>query len=514
VRHFVRLLIALPLFLLALAPRASAPVPAAASSAFTFNWMSDPTAPAIWTPGTANDWDVIANIDAPTDATGSMAAGHGPDCGPPPATHPITSLAESVYVCKNHMMTAIDGGGTAATTYGAVYFTPAQMLDWSSGTATLSWQVSTERLSARDWWAVNLTPFAQNLVLPLENFLPAYQGEPASGLELKIDQATCKSGGTGSYLRVSKVSFGGGDEITQNAACVEDSVAPSFKTRTPFQVELSSSHLKVYMPGTAAVWYDGPISLPFKQAVVQFSHHSYNPGKADNPDGSPGLPNTYHWSGVSISPSAPFTMLRPQQPVSLHEGRSPALTLAEPAPANAFLRFAAIGGIQVSTDGGKTFEAAKPQAAEMSAPERFTSYWSAIPAGVTSLVFRGQPNQFGQPWWVEDVAVWSNGAPAPGRAAVRAPAPSPSPSAGAKPAVGGITQGNEVLKPQTVGANASHAARTVATASGPTLTALWATVTRSGPFLPGFLAGLLLAALAIAGFVGWRQLQRRRRRTS
>ncbi|HXM56795.1 MAG TPA: hypothetical protein VOB72_15460, partial [Candidatus Dormibacteraeota bacterium] len=441
-RYVVRFLVVLPLLLLLLAPGAAAP--AAASSAFTFNWMSDPAAPAAWTPGTANDWDVIANIDAPTDATGTMAAGHGTDCSAPPATHQISSLGDAVYLCKNHMMTAVFGGGDAATTYGAVYFTPAQLLDWSSGTATLSWQVSTERLSARDWWAVNLTPFAQNLMLPLDNFLPAYQGEPASGLELKLDQATCRSGGTGSYLRVSTVSFGGAHEITQNSPCIEDNVAPSFKVRTPFQVQLSAGHLKVFMPGTAAVWYDGPVSLPFNQAVVQFSHHSYNPGKADNPDGSPGLPNTYHWSGVSIAPSAPFTMLRPQQPVSLHEGRSPALTLAAPAPANAFLRFAAIGAIQVSTDGGRTFTAAKPQDADMSAPERFTSYWTPVAAGVTQLVFRGQPNQFGQPWWVEDVSVWAHGAP-PARAV--APAPAPSASAAPKPGpVGGIAQGNEVLK--------------------------------------------------------------------
>src|SRR5262249_31376457 len=160
-------------------------------------------------------------------------------------------------------------------------------------------------LSARDWWTVNLTPFSQNMVLPLENFLPAYQGEPVSGLELRVDQATCEKGGTGSYLRVATVSHAAPRELNQASPCIEDAVPPSFRTRSPFRVEVSSSHLKVFMPGTAAVWYDGPISLPFDRAVVQFAHHSYNPGKASNPDGSPGLPNTYHWSGVSIAPSTP-----------------------------------------------------------------------------------------------------------------------------------------------------------------------------------------------------------------
>jgi hypothetical protein len=504
-RYVVRFLVALPLFLCTLTPQAT---PVAAGTGFTFNWDSDPASPQPWVPGTANDWDVIANIDAPTDATGAMAAGHGSDCVAPPATHPITSLADSVYLCKKHMMTAINGGGDAAATYGAVYLTPAQLLDWSQGPATLTWQVSTERLSARDWWAVNLTPFDQNMVLPLAPEFPAYHGEPATGLELRLDQATCASGHTGSFLRVSTVSRETVRDITASSPCVEEAVAPSFRVRTPFEVDLSASHLRVLMPGTGAIWYDGPISLPFNQAVVQFSHHSYNPGKADNPDGSHGLPNTYHWSGVSIAPNAPFSMLRPQQPVSLHEGRNPTLTLAEPAPANAFARFAALGAIQVSADGGRSFVAARSQDAVAGMPERFSSYWTSVPAGTTQLTLRGQPNQFGQPWWVQDVSVWAHGAPRP----VPAAGPTARPPGG-----GGITQGHEVLQPRPGAATGSQAQPARPAAAGglhlPRLSTIRSALGAPGSFWPGFLAGVLVAALAGAGILGWRRLDRRRVRT-
>jgi len=61
---------------------------ASATSSFNFNWTGAPASPQAWVPGQINDWDLISNIDGPTDANGSMEAGHGADCSAPPATHP------------------------------------------------------------------------------------------------------------------------------------------------------------------------------------------------------------------------------------------------------------------------------------------------------------------------------------------------------------------------------------------------------------------------------------------
>jgi hypothetical protein len=428
------LLLALAVGFPLLAGRDQKPAAAAASS-FGFNWMQAPSTPLDWTPGQVNDWDLVENIDGPTDNNGTMQAGHGPDCSAPPATHTVVSLADSAYICKDHMMTAVNGGGNAFVTYGAIYFAPAQLADWSQGPAAVSWKVSTERLSTRDWWQVNLTPFSQNMVLPLMEGFPAYAGEPVSGIQLRVDNGTCRAGNIGTIIRVSVISGSHENEITQNPPCVEDAVSPSAATRSQFQIDVSSGHLKVSMPGSNLVWFDGPVNLGFNQAVVQFSHHSYNPLKgADVTAGGTLGPNTYHWSDVGISPATPFTMLRPQQPFSLHEGQNPVLNLPQAAPQGSFLRFAGLGNFEASYDGGKTYQAARVQG-DNSHPEHFASYWTPVPAGTTQVMLKGQINGSNYPWWVEDVSVWSqtfNGivsAPPP----VSQPTPTPQPTATPKP---------------------------------------------------------------------------------
>jgi hypothetical protein len=435
--RLISFLAALPLLVLTML--APAPAPAATTSSFDFNWAQAPATPLAWTAGQVNDWDLVSNIDGPSDANGSMQAGHGGDCSAPPATHTVVALADSAFICKNHMMTAVNGGGDAYATYGAIYFAPAQLADWSQGQATVSWKVSTQRLSTRDWWQVNLTPFAQNMALPLMDSLPAYQGQPATGLELRLDNGTCAQGNIGTIVRVSAISGSQAREITQGTPCVEDAVSASAATRSQFQIEVSNGHLKVFMPGTNIVCFDGPMNLGFNQAVVQFSHHSYNPLKgADvNAAGAVVGPNTFHWSDVAISPATPFTMLRPQQPFSLHEGQNPVLRLPQAAPQGSFLRFAGLGNFDVSYDGGKSYAAARVQGANK-APERFASYWTPVPAGTTEVTLRGQRNASNLPWWVEDVSVWaqafSGPAPAPQQppsAALEVPAAAPSPEAGA-----------------------------------------------------------------------------------
>jgi hypothetical protein len=478
-----------------------APAPAAATSpGFAFNWPQAPAAPQPWVPGPVNDWDLVTNIDGPTDANGTMEASHGADCGAPPATHHVVSLVDSVFLCKNHMMTALYGGGDAFVTYGAIYFAPAQMADWSQGAATVSWKVSTQRLSTRDWWQVNLTPFAQNMALPLTDDLPAYQGQPETGLELRQDTGTCTQGQKGSILRVSTITNAQPKEITQESPCVEDAVSPSAATRSQFQIDVSPGHLKVYMPGTSVVWYDGPLSLGFNQAVVQFSHHSYNPLKGENPVGGPAAPNTFHWSDVAITPAAPFTMLRPEQPFSLHEGQDPVLKLPQAAPQGSYLRFAGLGNFEVSADGGKSWQPARVQGANR-APEHFASYWTPVPAGTTEVSIRGQRNASNLPWWVEDVSVWAQGSTAPAPAQ-QEPAPAIAPSAA--PVEANPPAGQAAAKPS--GDNGSPAASVKARAGARLYSIAHAVRARWQPWFLA-LAAVPIAAVGAAALV-WRRRRR------
>jgi hypothetical protein len=484
---------------------------AAAPAGFGFNWQGAPGTPQPWMPGQVNDWDLISNIDGPTDNTGTMEASHGPDCAAPPAAHHVTSLADSAFICKNHMMTAVYGGGDANTTYGAVYFSPAQLVDFSSREATVSWQVSTYRSSARDWWDVWITPFDQNLVIPLDADLPAYQGVPKTALHVMMDNGLCQTGQpatlgvtngapVGSIFRAELIQNFQATQLPQHDSCVEDGVPASAATRTPFQLDLSSGHVRFSMPGTNSVWVDQPLQLPFNQAVVQLAHHSYNPDKAC----SHPCPGTFHWSNFSISQPLPFTMLRPQQPISLHEGREPVLQLPQPAPANSFLRFAALGKVQVSFDAGKSFQPAQQQAQTKHKPEAFSSYWTPVPAGTSSLSFRGQPpDGTNLPYWIEDVSVWSRSAAIAGAAPAPAPAAQPVAAPDTAGSSSGVTRakaavafsgGQPPVTPQ-------RAIRALMVKAG-SARALWS--------YPSFLLGLLVPLLALGIFAFWRRRAARR----
>jgi hypothetical protein len=341
-----------------------------------------------------------------------------------------------------------------------VFFSPAQQVDFSQGTAKVTWQVSTSRTSDRDWWDLWLSPFSKNRVVPTVD-APAFDGPPADAVHIvmtahdncTVHQPYGPSAGTdfqyGIFRAGTKVQSGGG------GPCVED-VLPggiSAATRTTFQLDISQTHLKFHMPGgTSDVTYvDADTNLNFNQAVIVWGHHSYDPAKTCNYNGSCG-PNTWHWSNVSISPSQPFTMLRPNGVASVHDGVQTTMTLPQAVPSNAFLRFAAIGRIQVSYDGGAL---SSPQL-QGDGRGSTNSYFTPIPAGTRTIRFTGAgPTGSAWPWWVEDVSVWASDAPpsvGSSRPAAQAATAQPPPL-GSKPAAQAATAQPPPLgsKPPPVG---------------------------------------------------------------
>jgi len=117
---------------------------------------------------------------------------------------------------------------------------------------------------------------------------------------------------------------------------------PSALARDTFRLELSPSHLKftsTTIPGWTAC--DTAIaSLGFTKGVVQIGHHSYPPTKDDA-----GVPGTWHWDNMSISPSVPFTMIKALS--RYVDGSGQRMDFASPAPANSYLRFSGICAISV-----------------------------------------------------------------------------------------------------------------------------------------------------------------------
>ena len=396
-----------------------APIVTAPIGRYAFNWNGTPAAPQAWKPAPVNDWDVLATSDFPSDQGGTMQGRFGPDCAPPPATHPLRALADSAYICRNQLMTAINGGGDAPKTYGGVYFAPAQLADFGGGTSTISWQVSTPRASANDWWDVWLTPFDENLVAPVgPGEAPAFNGAPKDAVHIRMNNGTCPgSGQPGTLGTANDVPIGTVFNVEVYAnhrpervdgpgspPCLESALGRADGAAT-FRLEVSQGHVRfsaLRSSGSAVVYGDGQVSLPFQQAVVQFAHHSLDPTKACGGRGTCG-PNTYQWSNVSINPAAPFTMLRPAGAATVH-GAATTLRLPQAAPAGAYLRFYAIGSIRVGFNGGAA-QAAVPQQGQQPGTGE-ASYWMPVPADTTSVTVSGS-GLGGLPWWVFDPSVWA-----------------------------------------------------------------------------------------------------------
>ena len=380
----------------------AAPAPAPGTFMETFD--GSPAVPAPWHPA---GWDVtVHSRDIATfGALDAMHAMHGMDCSAPPATHDISNYSDAVFQCRDHIMTAIKAEG-----YGLIYLTPNQLVDFSAGEAVVKFDVSTLRTSERDWIDLWVTPFDENVQLVGDIGLVDLNGAPRDGVHVRMDQFERTSVFRAEVAR----NFTSDDLPGQDGLALESVVAPSAVVRTSFELHVSRTHIKFGIPSLNAWWIDTDIAdLGWSSGVLQLGHHSYNPEKADG-CGPPVevtacSADTWHWDNVGIAPAVPFTILNADRRSA--DPASPQLTFA-PAPANAHLRFTGIGrNLALSFDGGRTWTAAQLQAYEQQlGEEHFSSYWTPIPAGTQSVLFRGT-DWFAGPWMVRNATIWSGVSP-------------------------------------------------------------------------------------------------------
>ena len=359
----------------------------------------------------SSEWDVaVHSRDSDTwFKLEDMMAQHGPDCGAPPATHRISGAYEdAVYVCKDHVMTAINAKG-----YGLIYLTPAALVDFSQGEAVIRFDVSTLRTSVRDWADVWISPFEDNLQLPFDRGEVDLQGVPRNAVHVEFGEAN----GNGTNL-IPKIyrNFEESDEFEPFSddyawfRGYEQFLTPSSQRRDTFEIRISRTHLKVGMPAYDEWWVDKEIApLSWTRGVVQFGHHSYNPTKDCNSGSC--TANTWHWDNVDITPAIPFQMIKADRRYVTDE-TNPKVTFERPAPANAYLRFSGIGTIQVSFDGGRSWQAARKQPSSALTddyhPEHLSSYWLPIAPGARSVSFRfGPDGWYKDDYIAKDFAIWS-----------------------------------------------------------------------------------------------------------
>ena len=333
-------------------------------------------------------WDTLEGMDVQ----------HGEDCSPPPATHHSDSYAGAVHQCKDHVMTAINGGG-----YAAIYLTPGAMVRLSQGTATIKFDVSTARTSERDWIDLWVTPFAENLQLPLEDWLPDLQGPPRHALQIRMDNNEDST-----FFRGELYDDYGEDKLPQATdAGYETVLAPSATTRTTFELDISRTHIRFGLPTRSLWWIDTDVPAlswgggsAARAALVQplkgvrLRRHVRAQYVA--------LGQRKHQPGSAIRH-------RPRDQSIRQPRRRPRRHLvSSAAPPNSFLRFSAIGDVVVSFDAGHTWEDAVRQEQELSEPSHYSSFWMPIPAGTKSVQLRfSDDDWYDGPFRAQDFGIWT-----------------------------------------------------------------------------------------------------------
>ncbi len=346
------------------------------------------------------EFDVQVHVRGPEHwySLEPVAAQHGPDCSAPPATHTNTSYEGSVFQCRDHVMTALN-----ASDYGVIYLTPNRILDFSEGGA-VQFDMSTLRMSTRDWVDIWITPYEDNLALPFDNGDVDLQGIPRRGIHVTMStfngETTFRCNRIDNFVQ-NEVDSAWWDTIEGYLRA--SGREPSATARDTFRLELSPSHLKftsTTIPGWTAC--DTAIaSLGFTKGVVQIGHHSYTPTKDDA-----GVPSTWHWDNISVEPSTPFSIIQADR---RYVDGAQTVNFASPAPAGSNLRFSANGIVEVNFGGG--WQAARIQPAQTNV-DRTKSYWVPIPAGTQAVQFRGQ-DTFNGPFFAKDFSIWSLSTSAP-----------------------------------------------------------------------------------------------------
>jgi hypothetical protein len=390
------------------------------------------------------DFDVQTHHNA-VDRVAPMNAQHGQDCSGPPASHAVSQFAQTVFVCRDHIMTAINGsdpsGPAGGATYAAIYLTPNRMLDFGGPLGgSVQFEISTSRLSTRDWWDLTVSPFQDSQALPLLSLSQLPPGIEGVDLQKANKNSVVVTTDNGEMSPNTFVTRGGAvQDLGRTGVGVDASIAAGTNqaaVRQPFKLTLTPTHIRferlVASPATgpAIVYIDRDIpALSWTQGVVQLGHHSYNPTK----DG--GSPNTWHWDQLAITPAVPFTIIH--FPTRATSGGT--VTASAPAPANAYLRFAAVCKPTVN---GTT----PAKMTDSGHPEHFSSYLMPITQGTQSFAVSFSADGFmNQGCSMQDYSIFSlttGGVPstptppttsAPSSSPSTPPAATPSPSPSTTP---------------------------------------------------------------------------------
>lgn len=377
------------------------------TSSFLETFNGNPSFPTVFNP---SHWDVITNVSdswasgANWDKFDSTHAHHGSDCAAPFALHTVNNIYSAVFTCRDHMMTTVENRG-----YGVVYLTPNQKVNFDNEEAVISFDVSTFKSSGRQWWDLWIQPFQNNFQLPLESWLPAYNGKPKQAVSIKMEGETFNGFYVNNFQQIDIPKTGDGWKSVAQVLS-ENGLEPSATRRDKFELRISKNHIKFGMPQYNHWWIDTDIpDRGWSEGTVTIGHHEYNSSK----DCTPNPPydcaaTTFHWDNFAINPAVPFTLIKGNER-GVNSTTDNKVTFPSPAPANAFLKFSAVGTIQVSYDNGATYKTVAKLPQEKDQAEHFSNYFTPIPAGTTSVLFKGSPDGYISQWLVRDPSIYAEG---------------------------------------------------------------------------------------------------------
>lgn len=414
------------------------------STSFLDTFDGTPTKPEPFTQTVQQRWDIqIHSRDGyPTFADytklPSMNAHHGIDCGAPGTydangkltglvTHPISETQDYVFKCNGHIMTSLSSSG-----YSLIYLTPNHMVDFTNGEAVIRWDMTTFRSSGRDWMDVWVTPWEDEIALPLYNDFPDLNGVPKRAINIQMqinkENVICPE---------VFVNFVGVADVTQPYKCrfigYDTVLTPDPKRRDTFEVRIKKDHIKVWMPAYNLVWFDNDVpTMDWSSGIVQFGHHSYSPDK--DPASSfaaPSYNNTWHWDNISISPSVPFTIIKPDK--RFVEGEKPTthtITFQSPAPSGSRLRFSGLGiNVQASFNNGATWQDVpygNPNENSSECCHAHSFKLDNIPVGSQTVLLRGD-SQFTKGFLAKDIAIFAKNSSIPLPTSTLTPTSTPVP---------------------------------------------------------------------------------------
>lgn len=401
-----------------------------ATTTFLETFDGQPTSPLIYT---NPRWEIVHQASWSSTYEGTEYANdeaqHGPGCESPgvdgSVTHHVSNFAEMIFNCRDHIMTQSPG---------LTYLTPNHMVDFSAGPATIRFDVSTLSLSSRDWIGVWIQDWDTQEQSVRDEDLPTTQGKPRNAVH--IEQG---ASGPAFESATGAMHIETYDSNRNLATLINPSygvnwravLTPSAVTRTTVEIQISRTHIKVWLPQFNYTLVEGDVQdLGFSRGVVSFAHFSYSPSKGQNPlTGNPvGTQNTHHWDNVTINPAVPFSIIKSDKRATNGQPASSTFNFDAPAPANSYLRFTAFGKeVKVSLNGGayQTATRTGPYRAE----EAPTSYFMPIPQGTTRATF-DVVGGYGFVSQVENVNIFSltssGTTPAPTSSITNTPTPLPT----------------------------------------------------------------------------------------